>query len=510
MNLKKHISAIQKNQSTSQDDIFMKPDPTKVTGMRHGSYDKLNDRGFVPEETKIENGDIIIGKVSPIQPVGNSNKTFKDNSEIYRSHAPAVIDKVYTNIYNSDGYEMRKVRTRSERIPRTGDKFCSRHGQKGTIGLTLKQSDMPFTKYGVVPDICLNPHAIPSRMTIAQLIETLMGKKVALDGTEADGTPFNKIDEKVVEAELEKLGYKGNGYEYLYNGMTGEKTKVMICIGPTYYQRLKHQVEDKIHCLTMDHEVLTIDGWKTYHQLSMNDLVATLDNGELKYTKPLGLLHFPNYKGQLYNIETPQISLRVTDNHRMWVSEEKNQFGLVQAKDVYGKLVRYQKNAKWNKQMDSNLEMIYENKIDEFISNNKNDNLPEWVFELNTKQSRLLLDKLIENPHDHLLDDIMRLCLHTGLSANIVNNKISINVDDGKPFASEKIYGHREFMEDYEGEVFCLQVPSEIFYVRRNGKGVWTGNSRSRGPRTLLTHQPSEGRSRDGGQLRLPKAILVC
>lgn len=160
MNLKKHISSIQKNQSTSQDDIFMKPDPTKVTGMRHGSYDKLNDRGFVPEETKIENGDIIIGKVSPIQPVGNSNKTFKDNSEIYRSHAPAVIDKVYTNIYNSDGYEMRKVRTRSERVPRTGDKFCSRHGQKGTIGLTLKQSDMPFTKYGVVPDICVNPHAI--------------------------------------------------------------------------------------------------------------------------------------------------------------------------------------------------------------------------------------------------------------------------------------------------------------------------------------------------------------
>ncbi len=606
--MKKHIASIQKNQSTSQDDVFMKPDPTKVTGMRHGSYDKLNDRGFVPEETKIENGDIIIGKVSPIQPVGNSNKTFKDSSEVYRSHVPGVIDKVYTNIYNSDGYEMRKVRTRSERKPRNGDKFCipetanadvltytgwknikditkndliatltdnkylkyvkpidvynwnyegdiyqlrsqqvdldvtmdhelyvkrrdkkefeliqakdimgkrynlkknceylndeikelilpeylnsaikkpskkidydafleflgifiadgciynnciqiagekqrkinhlrevcsrlniniqsdkkknsdlnsyglgcnhklydiqllkyieelnvgaltkylpdyvwklnqrqarillnsliscdgsknnqgsvcyytsskrlandvmrlaihagwsasiklirekgseykiqrkdkldvgvinadtlsirinktknepqinhghknnqngqsertyyykgkvyclevpshvfmvrqnnknvwigncSRHGQKGTIGITLNQSDMPFTKDGITPDICLNPHAIPSRMTVAQLIETLVGKKVALDGTEADGTPFNEINVESIKDALEKYGYERNGFEYLYNGMTGEKLKVMICIGPTYYQRLKHQVEDKIH-----------------------------------------------------------------------------------------------------------------------------------------------------------------------------------------------------------------------------------------------------------------------
>ena len=221
-------------------------------------------------------------------------------------------------------------------------------------------------------------------MTIAQLIETLVGKKVALDGTEADGTPFNRVDEKVVEAELEKLGYKGNGYEYLYNGMTGEKTKVMICIGPTYYQRLKHQVEDKIHCLTMDHEVLTIDGWKTYNQLSMDDLVATLDNGEIKYTKPLKLLHF-NYKGQLYNIETPQISLRVTDNHRMWVCEN-NEFGLVEAKNICGKLVRYQKNAIWNKHHDETTLKILEDKLQKYIPTNEHSELPSWAFDLNSEQ----------------------------------------------------------------------------------------------------------------------------
>ena len=164
--LKKHITLIQKNQSTSQDDMFLKPDPSKVVGMRNGSYDKLNEKGFVPEETTIVNGDVILGKVSPIQPVGNSNKVFKDSSEVYKSHAPAVIDKVYTNIFNNEGYEMRKMRTRSERTPMLGDKFSSRHGQKGTVGITLRQSDMPFTKNGISPDIIVNPNAIPSRILL--------------------------------------------------------------------------------------------------------------------------------------------------------------------------------------------------------------------------------------------------------------------------------------------------------------------------------------------------------
>jgi DNA-directed RNA polymerase II subunit RPB2 len=247
MSLKKYVTSLQKNQSTSQDDVFMKPDPTKVTGMRQGSYDKLNDKGFVPEETIIENGDIILGKVSPIQQVGNSAKIFKDSSETYRAHASGVVDKVYTNIYNPDGYEMRKMRVRSERMPRNGDKFSSRHGQKGTVGITLKQSNMPVTKNGLTPDIIVNPNAIPSRMTIGQLVECLVGKVAAIKGHEADGTPFNAVDVESIKDELEKLGYNRQGYEYLYNGMTGQKMKTMICIGPTYYQRLKHLVEDKIH-----------------------------------------------------------------------------------------------------------------------------------------------------------------------------------------------------------------------------------------------------------------------
>lgn len=128
--------------------------------MRHGTYDKLNEKGFAPEETVLENGDILMGKVSPIQPVGNSNKVFKDSSEYYKSHVSGVVDKVYTDIYNNEGYEMRKVRIRSERIPIVGDKFCSRHAQKGTCGLQLSHSDMMFTASGMMPDLVLNPNAI--------------------------------------------------------------------------------------------------------------------------------------------------------------------------------------------------------------------------------------------------------------------------------------------------------------------------------------------------------------
>lgn len=122
--LKKYFSEIVKNPSTSQDDVFMRPDKNKVTGMKQGNYDKLNDKGFIEEETEIVNGDIIIGKVSPIQPTGNNDKVFKDSSEIFKSNVTGVIDRVHTGIYNNEGYELYNVRVREERVPIIGDKFC--------------------------------------------------------------------------------------------------------------------------------------------------------------------------------------------------------------------------------------------------------------------------------------------------------------------------------------------------------------------------------------------------
>lgn len=246
--VKKAIATITKNQNTSQNDNFMKPDPLRVTGMGHGSYNKLNDKGFVPEETKIENGDIVIGIVSPIQPTGNSDKIYKDKSEVYKSHVSGRIDKVYSGVYNHEGYEMMKIRIRSERTPMIGDKFCSRSAQKGTCGLTLPHYDMPFSpETGISPDLIMNPNAIPSRMTLGQFLESITGKLAALKGIEFDGSPFQEFDLDKIRKELSQMGYREDGTETLYSGITGKPINRRIFIGPTYYMRLKHLVLDKIH-----------------------------------------------------------------------------------------------------------------------------------------------------------------------------------------------------------------------------------------------------------------------
>jgi DNA-directed RNA polymerase II subunit RPB2 len=267
----KYTAQITKNQSTSQDDIFMKPDPSNVIGMQNGYYQKLNEKGFVPEEESVENGDILIGKVTPLQEVIGSNKNFRDSSKTYKSVVPGVVDRVYNGIINQDGYETIKMSIRSERFPLVGDKFCSRHGQKGTLGAILRSTDLPFTENGIVPDLIINPNAIPKRETIAQLIETLTSKYGALVGEEIDATPFESYNFREIEERLKKyeennefdkkqkelekitgeimtnMGLYSNGFENMYNGMTGEKLKYKIFIGPTYYHRLKHQVYDKVH-----------------------------------------------------------------------------------------------------------------------------------------------------------------------------------------------------------------------------------------------------------------------
>ena len=245
--LKKEHAEIVKNPSTSQDDIFTKPDSNKVTGMQQGNYDKLNDKGFVPEETIIDNQDIIIGKVSPIQPTGTNNKVYKDNSVQFKSNVEGVIDRVHTGVYNNDGYEMYNVRLRMERVPIIGDKFSNRHGQKGTLGILLPERDMPFTESGMVPDLIMNPHGIPSRMTHAQILECLASKYGAITGQYVDGTPFNNYDVSKLPDMLKSVGFKPYGTETMYCGITGKKMQSEIFIGPTYYMRLKHMVLDKVH-----------------------------------------------------------------------------------------------------------------------------------------------------------------------------------------------------------------------------------------------------------------------
>ena len=231
------------------EEIRCKPDPSKTKSMKFGNYDKLDSRGVIPENTLVENRDIIISKMIPIKENRNDHTKvikYEDHSRIYRTTEETYIDKNCIE-RNGDGYNFCKVRLRATRKPVIGDKFSSRHGQKGTIGNIIPEEDMPFTKGGLKPDIIINPHAIPSRMTIAQLKETLLGKVLLELGLFGDGTSFGEFEVKEIASELMNLGYESNGNEIMYNGSTGDMLEASIFIGPCFYQRLKHMVNDKQH-----------------------------------------------------------------------------------------------------------------------------------------------------------------------------------------------------------------------------------------------------------------------
>ena len=229
--------------------IRCKPDKTKTKGIKFGNYDKVNQNGFINENTLVENRDVIIAKIIPIKENRNDPTKiikYEDQSKTFRTNEETYIDKNFTG-RNGDGYNFAKVRVRTFRKPHYGDKFSSRHGQKGTCGNIIQECDMPFTKEGLRPDIIINPHAIPSRMTIAQLKETLLGKVLLELGLFGDGTSFGNLDVKTIISQLQKLGYESHGNEVMYNGLTGEQMETSIFIGPVFYQRLKHMVSDKQH-----------------------------------------------------------------------------------------------------------------------------------------------------------------------------------------------------------------------------------------------------------------------
>jgi len=238
-----------KQKVNGDEEIRCKPDPTKTKGMKIANYNKVNNKGVIPENTLVENRDVIIAKVTPIKENRNDHTKvikYEDQSKIYRTAEETYIDKNYID-RNGEGYNFAKVRLRTVRKPVIGDKFSSRHGQKGTIGNIIPESDMPFTSTGVKPDIIINPHAIPSRMTIGQLKETVLGKVLVELGLFGDGTSFGDFDVKDICQELIKLGYEAHGNELLHNGLTGEQVECSVFMGPVFYQRLKHMVNDKAH-----------------------------------------------------------------------------------------------------------------------------------------------------------------------------------------------------------------------------------------------------------------------
>ena len=241
-----------KNQSSGEEERFDKPDPQTTKQMKNANYSKLGADGFVPENVYVGNEDILIGKVVPLRvatgmvmPTGT--KTYRDVSRTMRNNEVGYVDRIFRN-RNGEGYSLAKVRVRQDRIPEIGDKFSSRHGQKGTVGMILNAEDMPQTASGLIPDIIINPHCIPSRMTIAQLMETLLGKIGAELGCLGDGTPFNEVTLPNLEKILrDHLGLEPHGNEVLYNGFTGRQMETSIYMGPCYYQRLRHCSADKLH-----------------------------------------------------------------------------------------------------------------------------------------------------------------------------------------------------------------------------------------------------------------------
>jgi len=248
---KTFVDSEKKNQSSLDEEKFCRPDKfnpdgsLKTSAMR-GSYEHLDENGFAKVGSSVKKDDVIIGKVIPQKITSNNSVRFKDSSTRVKKGNDGVIDKVYSAL-NGDGYRFCKVKIRIERNLTIGDKFTSRAGQKGTIGMTFPQEDMPFTATGIVPDMIASPFAFPKRMTIGQLAESVLSKISAINGHESDATAFNGNNLNELTDALGTLDYQYQGTETFYDGKTGQQIRARIFVGPTFYHRLKHMVKDKIH-----------------------------------------------------------------------------------------------------------------------------------------------------------------------------------------------------------------------------------------------------------------------
>jgi DNA-directed RNA polymerase subunit A' len=248
----RNYDTVQKRYMGGQEDIIGIPDPGVRGYAGEDAYKHLPEDGIINPETVVDSDDVLVGRISPLRFLGTMDQfitgieNIRETSIKLRHRDEGVIDRVFIS-ETIHGTRLIKVIVRNTKIPEIGDKFASRHGQKGVIGLVVPEEDMPFTQDGIVPDIVFNSHSVPSRMTIGQLLEILGGKVVSLSGKLMDASAFNSPSESDIRNALQDHGFKNDGKEVMYDGRTGRRFEAQVFMGTCFYQKLDHLVSNKIH-----------------------------------------------------------------------------------------------------------------------------------------------------------------------------------------------------------------------------------------------------------------------